>query len=118
MGRLERSFFYAAIVRVVFVHHATFCVNSIAHSFGNQPFSDRETPRDHFITAIITLGEGYHNFHHEFPQDYRNAIKFWQYDPTKWLIRLLSFFGLTYNLQTFGTNEITMGKWQMKKKKT
>lgn len=37
-----------------------------------------------WITALITLGEGYHNFHHEFPSDYRNAIQWYQYDPTKW----------------------------------
>jgi len=108
--------FFSAIARLVFVHHATFFVNSLAHWIGNQPFADRETPRDHFITAILTLGEGYHNFHHEFPQDFRNAIKFWQYDPTKWLIRILSYFGLTYDLKTSGDNEIKMGEWQIKKK--
>jgi len=68
------------------------------------------------FTAILSFGEGYHNFHHEFPQDYRNAIKFYQYDPTKWFIRGLNYLGLTYDLKTFGENEIKMGKWQMKMK--
>jgi stearoyl-CoA desaturase (delta-9 desaturase) len=59
----------------VFVHHATFCVNSLAHYIGSHTYADNHTPRDHFVTALMTLGEGYHNFHHEFPQDYRNAIR-------------------------------------------
>jgi fatty-acid desaturase len=62
----------------VFVHHATFCVNSLAHYVGSHTYADNHTPRDHFVTALVTLGEGYHNFHHEFPQDYRNAIRWFQ----------------------------------------
>ena len=108
--------FFAAVTRLVFVHHATFCVNSLAHWLGETTFDDRFTPRDHFITAFITLGEGYHNFHHEFPQDYRNATKFYQYDPTKWLIIVLSWFGLTYDLKTFSENEVRKGSFIMKEK--
>ena len=65
---------YAGILRVFFVQQATFCINSMAHWIGEQPFDDRNSPRDHVLTAFATLGEGYHNFHHEFPSDYRNAI--------------------------------------------
>lgn len=61
------GYFIAGILRMVFVQHATFCVNSLAHYLGEAPFDDKRTPRDHFVTALITLGEGYHNFHHEFP---------------------------------------------------
>ncbi|CAH1755987.1 5974_t:CDS:2 [Entrophospora sp. SA101] len=106
-----------AILRLVVVHHATFCVNSLAHFLGETTFDDRRSPRDHFLTAIFTLGEGYHNFHHEFPMDYRNAIKFYQYDPTKWLIKLLSYFELTHHLKKFPDNEINKGKLLMKQKK-
>lgn len=69
------------------------------------------------LTAVLTLGEGYHNFHHEFPQDYRNGIRFYHYDPTKWVIRGLSFFGLTSNLKQFSENEIRKGVLAMKQKK-
>ena len=68
------GFVYAGILRIFFIQQATFCVNSLAHWLGDQPFDDRNSPRDHVITALVTLGEGYHNFHHEFPSDYRNAI--------------------------------------------
>jgi stearoyl-CoA desaturase (Delta-9 desaturase) len=57
---------------------STFCVNSLAHWLGESPFDDKHTPKDHVITALCTIGEGYHNFHHQFPMDYRNAIKWYQ----------------------------------------
>lgn len=65
---------YAGIVRACFVQQATFCVNSLAHYIGEQPFDDRRSPRDHVLTALVTMGEGYHNFHHEFPSDYRESL--------------------------------------------
>jgi hypothetical protein len=82
-------------------HYAqsTFCVNSLAHWLGDAPFDDKHTPRDHIITAFVTIGEGYHNFHHQFPMDYRNAIKSYQYDPTKWVIWTLSKLGLASHLK-------------------
>ncbi|KAJ1660194.1 stearoyl-CoA 9-desaturase [Dispira simplex] len=116
-GDWRGGYFYAVILRMVIVHHATFCVNSLAHWLGETSFDDKHSPRDHFITAFVTMGEGYHNFHHEFPQDYRNAIKFYQYDPTKWLIATLSFFGLAYNLRTFPENEVKKGAVMMQEKK-
>ncbi|KAG9307020.1 hypothetical protein G9A89_003071 [Geosiphon pyriformis] len=116
-GDWRGGFFFAAIARLVFVHHATFCVNSLAHYLGDTTYDDKHTPRDHFITALLSLGEGYHNFHHEFPQDYRNAIKFYQYDPTKWLIRFFSFFGLASQLKRFPDNEVTKGQLYMQQKK-
>ncbi|CDR42748.1 CYFA0S10e01838g1_1 [Cyberlindnera fabianii] len=111
------GFVYAGICRVFFIQQATFCVNSLAHWIGVQPFDDRRTPRDHWITALVTFGEGYHNFHHEFPSDYRNAIKWYQYDPTKVLIWASSKVGLAYNLKTFSQNAIEQGLVQQQQKK-
>ncbi|KAI9248978.1 stearoyl-CoA desaturase [Helicostylum pulchrum] len=116
-GDWKGGFVYAGLCRLVFVHHATFCVNSLAHYIGETSFDDYHTPKDSWITAIVTCGEGYHNFHHEFPQDYRNAILWYQYDPTKWLIRALNFIGQTTNLKTFSANEIQKGKVQMMEKR-
>jgi stearoyl-CoA desaturase (delta-9 desaturase) len=74
-------------------------VNSLAHWLGGTPFDDKHTPRDHFATALVTIGEGYHNFHHQFPMDYRNAIKWYQYDPTKWFIWVCQQLGLASHLK-------------------
>ena len=82
-----------------FYEQSTFCVNSLAHWFGETPFDDKHTPRDHMITAFVTIGEGYHNFHHQFPMDYRNAIKWYQYDPTKWFIWTMEKLGLASQLK-------------------
>ncbi|KAM6504563.1 stearoyl-CoA 9-desaturase [Fusarium solani] len=111
------GFVYAGILRICFVQQATFCVNSLAHWLGEQPFDDRNSPRDHVITALVTLGEGYHNFHHEFPSDYRNAIKWYQYDPTKWSIWIWKQLGLAYDLKQFRQNEIEKGRVQQLQKK-
>ncbi|KAJ3209655.1 hypothetical protein HDU67_006018 [Dinochytrium kinnereticum] len=116
-GDWAGGYFYAGVLRLVFVHHATFCVNSLAHYLGETSFDDKHSPRDHFITAIVTLGEGYHNFHHEFPSDYRNAIQWYQYDPTKWSIWLASLVGWTRDLKEFPENEIVKGRVMMQQKK-
>lgn len=100
----------------MFVHHSTFCVNSLAHWVGSATYTDGHTARNHFITALATLGEGYHNFHHEFPSDYRNAIEFYQYDPTKIFIYVASLLGFAYDLQYFPRNEIEKGRIQMTQK--
>ncbi|KAJ3373277.1 hypothetical protein GGF31_000710 [Allomyces arbusculus] len=111
------GFFFAGVARLVFVHHATFCVNSLAHYIGEQTYDDVRTPRDHLLTALVTMGEGMHNYHHEFPNDYRNAIRWYQYDPTKWLIRAASYVGLTFDLKRFPENEVQKGKLMMREKK-
>ncbi|PLN84687.1 acyl-CoA desaturase [Aspergillus taichungensis] len=116
-GDWAGGFIYAGIVRATFVQQATFCVNSLAHWLGEQPFDDRNSPRDHIVTALVTLGEGYHNFHHEFPSDYRNAIEWWQYDPTKWAIWTWKKLGLASDLKEFRQNEIEKGRLQQEQKK-
>jgi stearoyl-CoA desaturase (delta-9 desaturase) len=115
-GDWAGGLFYAGLIRLFFVHHATFCVNSVAHFLGEQTFDDNRSPRDHIITAFLTFGEGYHNFHHEFPNDYRNGIRFFDYDPTKWVIKTLNLLGLAWKLRVFPTNEIQKGKVLMKEK--
>ena len=116
-GDYMAGFIYAGILRVFAIQQATFCINSLAHFLGDQPFDDKRTPRDNWITALVTFGEGYHNFHHEFPTDYRNAIKWYQYDPTKLFIYATSILGLALNLKTFDANVIQQGIVQQQEKK-
>jgi len=97
-GRIFGMILWGAMIRVVFVHHATFFINSLAHMWGKQPYSRKDTSRDSWWLAFLTNGEGYHNFHHMFPSDYRNGIRWFQWDPTKWLIGGLNFAGMTQKL--------------------
>lgn len=110
------GFFLSGVASRVLVSHATFCVNSVAHYFGDFTYSDKKTPRDSWLVGIITFGEGYHNFHHEFPFDFRNGYHWTAFDPTKWMIWIWSFVGLTSNLQRFPEKIITMGRLQMQEK--
>lgn len=98
-GDIISMILFAGVFRLFMVHHVTFFINSLAHFWGNQPYTDKNTARDNGILAFFTFGEGYHNYHHIFEYDYRNGIHWWQFDPTKWLIRGLSFVGLTTNLR-------------------
>jgi stearoyl-CoA desaturase (delta-9 desaturase) len=104
------GFLIVGVLRTVIVQHATFCINSACHYFGKQPYSSKHSARDSWWIAFITYGEGYHNYHHEFQHDYRNGVKPWQFDPTKWTIWLLSKFGLTYNLRRVSDAKILLAE--------
>ena len=98
-GDIIASLLLAGLLRLVLSQHATYFINSLAHIWGKQPYSDQSSARDNGLLALITYGEGYHNYHHTFQWDYRNGVKWWHYDPTKWMIVGLSFFGLTSDLK-------------------
>jgi stearoyl-CoA desaturase (delta-9 desaturase) len=89
----------AGVLRLVFSHHLTFCINSLAHIVGTRPYTTANTARDNGLVALLTFGEGYHNFHHRFAHDYRNGVRWWQWDPSKWLISALRWAGLAKNLK-------------------
>lgn len=88
----------AGFLRLMVQYHATFCINSWAHKFGRQPYSTGHSARDSFFGALLTMGEGYHNYHHTFPNDYRNGVRAWQFDPTKWMVWVLSRIRMTWDL--------------------
>jgi stearoyl-CoA desaturase (delta-9 desaturase) len=93
-------------LRTVLNHHATFAINSVCHMFGKRDYSEKQSARDNWFTAIFTFGEGYHNFHHQFPIDYRNGVRYYHYDPTKWIIRSLSYVGLASDLKRVDEHRI------------
>jgi stearoyl-CoA desaturase (Delta-9 desaturase) len=92
-------FLLGGLLRLVLNHHFTWFINSLAHMWGTQPYTDENTARDNPVMAFLTYGEGYHNYHHIFQNDYRNGVKWWQYDPTKWLIATLAWMRLASNLR-------------------
>jgi stearoyl-CoA desaturase (delta-9 desaturase) len=92
----------AGVVRTVVGHHVTWLINSWAHVGGTRPFNPRVSANDNWFLAFFTFGEGYHNYHHTFPTDYRNGITTFSWDPSKWLIWSLSLVGVTYDLKRIG----------------
>ncbi len=97
---------WVGFLRLVANHHVTFFINSLAHIWGKRPYTDSNTARDNFWLALLTWGEGYHNFHHIFQNDYRNGVRWWQFDPTKWLIYSASKLGLAKQLNRIETFKI------------
>jgi stearoyl-CoA desaturase (delta-9 desaturase) len=89
----------AVALRIIVVLHSSFFINSWAHTFGTRPHDGATSARDNWIAALLTNGEGFHNFHHRFPNDYRNGWRWYHWDPSKWLIFALSKCGLAWDLR-------------------
>lgn len=98
-GDLFGAFLISWVLRQFFSHHTTWFINSLAHYWGHQNYSTEHTAVDNYILCFLTFGEGYHNYHHTFANDYRNGIKWYHFDPTKWLIWTLSKLGMAHNLR-------------------
>jgi len=112
-GDMVGSLLMVGFLRLVLSHHTTFFINSLAHVWGKQTYTDKNTARDNGILAFFTFGEGYHNFHHIFENDYRNGILWWQFDPTKWLIKSCEFIGVTKKLRVSPEDKIEKAKLAM-----
>ena len=89
---------WGGFTRIVVIHHTTFFVNSLAHTIGKPIFNAEASARDNWLVAVFTLGEGFHSFHHRFPADFRNGIRWYDWDPAKWFIRVLKTVGLADDL--------------------
>lgn len=109
-GNMIGMLLSVGFLRLVVSHHFTFFINSLAHIWGSRPYTESNTARDNGVLAFFTYGEGYHNYHHIFEYDYRNGIRWWQYDPTKWFIKVCSYLKLTKNLRVSPEERIERAK--------
>ncbi len=112
-GDVWGAILLVGFTRLVLSHHTTFFINSLAHVWGSQPYTEKNTARDNGVIAFMTFGEGYHNFHHIFENDYRNGIRWWQFDPTKWLIKTASWLGLAEKLRVTPEEKIEKARATM-----
>jgi len=97
-------------LRLVLSQHFTYLINSAAHLWGKRTFDPTQSARDNWLIALFTYGEGYHNYHHTFAWDYRNGVRWYHYDPTKWLIKVLEWCRLAYDLRQCSSFRIEMTK--------
>ena len=100
---------YGYYFRMFVGYQSTFLVNSLAHApwGGTQPYSDRHTARNvPGFLAFLSAGEGNHNFHHTFPSDYRNGLRWFEGDPTALVIEVCQWLGLAWGLKTTKASEI------------
>ena len=117
-GDIISSLLLVGFLRLVLSHHTTFFINSLAHIWGKQTYTDKNTARDNGFLAFFTFGEGYHNYHHIFENDYRNGIRWWHFDPTKWLIRGSAYLNLAYKLRTSPEDKVEKAKLAMALKRS
>lgn len=91
---------FVVLFRLFALHHCTWFINSLAHTIGSKTYAKELSAVDNAVLAFLTFGEGYHNYHHAFAGDYRNGIRWYHFDPTKWLVWTASKFGIAKNLIT------------------
>lgn len=105
-GDFLGAFVLAWWTRLFLLHHSTWFINSLAHYWGSQSFSKEQSAVDNYVISFLTFGEGYHNYHHTFANDYRNGVRWYHFDPTKWLIWTLYRLGLADNLKSVNNYHI------------
>lgn len=113
MGDIMGVLLLAGVLRLVVNHHTTFFINSLAHFVGKQPYSDATSAKNSTLIATVTWGEGYHNYHHSFQNDYRLGVSWWQIDIGKWFIGACSWVGLARNLKRIPRFKIRRAQMQM-----
>lgn len=99
-GDVLAGLLWGGFLRLAVIHHTTFFVNSLAHYVGKPSYNPEVSARDNWGVALLTLGEGYHSFHHRFPADFRNGIRWYHWDPAKWFIASLRGVGLASELRS------------------
>jgi len=90
---------WGGLARICLVHHVTWSINSVCHLWGRQPYPVDDHSRNNFIVGVLALGEGWHNNHHAFPTSARHGLKWWQPDMSYWVIRVLAFLKLAWNVK-------------------
>ncbi|MEA2756212.1 MAG: hypothetical protein QOJ54_2501 [Aliidongia sp.] len=83
----------------VLLYHATFCINSLAHVRGKKRYVTGDDSRNNWLLALVTMGEGWHNNHHAYQSSVRQGFKWWEFDPTFYLLKILSWCGIVWDLK-------------------
>ncbi|MEO6873279.1 MAG: acyl-CoA desaturase [Opitutaceae bacterium] len=86
-------------VSTTFLFHGTACINSLAHIMGRRRFQTKDDSRNSWILTLITLGEGWHNNHHRYMSATRQGFYWWEFDPTYYGLKALSWTGLIWDLK-------------------
>lgn len=92
-------FVWGFFISTIVLLHATLFVNSLAHVFGRQRFNTSDESRNSFLIAIVTLGEGWHNNHHRYMSTVRQGFYWWEIDVSYYLLKVLSWTGLIWDLK-------------------
>lgn len=88
------GFIWGGLVRVFIGHHITWSINSVCHIWGSRPFRSNDESRNNVLFGFLAFGEGWHNNHHAFPTSARHGLRWWQFDMSYEIIRVMSWLGL------------------------
>ncbi len=94
-----QMFVWGFFISTVAVYHGTYTINSLAHTFGTKRFETGDDSRNNWWLSIITLGEGWHNNHHHYPATARQGFYWWEFDPTYYVLKVMSWCGLIWDLR-------------------
>ncbi|HUP61320.1 MAG TPA: fatty acid desaturase [Thermoanaerobaculia bacterium] len=111
-GDVLAGLLWGGFLRLAVIHHTTFFVNSLAHYVGKPTYNAEVSARDNWAVALLTLGEGYHSFHHRFPADFRNGIRWYDWDPAKWFIAALRATRLASELRSATPPQVEQARMQ------
>jgi stearoyl-CoA desaturase (delta-9 desaturase) len=103
------GFLWGGLVRVLLVHHVTWCINSVCHLWGTRPYPEKDQSRNNPVMGLLALGEGWHNNHHAFPTSARHGLKWWQVDLSWYAIRALAMVGLAWKVRVPGAGGCATG---------
>jgi stearoyl-CoA desaturase (delta-9 desaturase) len=92
--------FVGFVWSTVLVYHGTFFINSLAHVHGKKRYVTGDDSRNNWFLALLTMGEGWHNNHHAYQSSVRQGFKWWEIDPTFYTLKILSWFGVVWDLKT------------------
>jgi len=90
---------YGFGISTIALFHGTFTINSLTHVWGSRRFETSDDSRNNFFLAIVTMGEGWHNNHHRYMRSVRQGFYWWEIDPTFYLLKVLSWFGIVWDLR-------------------
>lgn len=99
LGGVE-GLLWGGAVRIFAVHHATWCVNSVCHTFGARDHDTHDMSTNNFWVALITFGEGWHNNHHANPACAFHGQRWYEVDWSGSFIRMLAWVGLAWNVRS------------------
>ncbi len=91
--------FVGFFLSTVLLYHWSFAINSLAHLIGKQRYLTGDDSRNSWWLAVLTFGEGWHNNHHHYQHSVRQGFFGWEIDVTYYVVRLLSFVGITWDLK-------------------
>lgn len=96
------------VISTITLYHVTFAINSLAHTYGSRRYETGDDSRNNLWLALLTFGEGWHNNHHHYPASVRQGFRWWEVDMSYYLLVVMSWFGLVWDLKPVPAKVVAM----------